>query len=52
LPNLAFSMFAALASLAIAVLSAVKGAYAVTVVFGLLAIGFVLRAGERRWRGR
>jgi hypothetical protein len=51
-PNLAFSVFAALTSLAIAVLSAVKGVYAVTAVFGLLAIGFLLRASERRWRGR
>jgi uncharacterized membrane protein len=47
--NLAFSVFASLASLAVAVLSAVKGAYAVTAVFGLLAIGFALRASERRW---
>jgi hypothetical protein len=47
--NLAFSALAALASLAVAILSAVKGAYAVTAVFGLLAIGFVLRASERRW---
>jgi hypothetical protein len=47
--NLAFSVCAALASLAVAVLSAAKGAYAVTAVFGLLALGFVLRASERRW---
>jgi hypothetical protein len=47
--NLAFSVFASLASLAVTVLSALKGAYAVTAVFGLLAIGFVLRASERRW---
>jgi hypothetical protein len=52
LPNLAFSVLAAVASLVITVLSAVKGAYAVTVVFGLLAVGFMLRASERRWRGR
>jgi hypothetical protein len=51
-PNLAFSVFAALASLAIAVLSAVKGAYVVTAVFGLLAVGFVIRASERSWRDR
>jgi uncharacterized membrane protein len=43
-PNLAFSVFAGLASLAIAVLAAVKGAYAVSAVFGLLAIGFAFRA--------
>jgi hypothetical protein len=47
--NLAFSVLAALASLAVAILSAAKGAYAVTVVFALLALGFVLRASERRW---
>jgi uncharacterized membrane protein len=47
--NLAFSVFAALASLAVTILSAAKGAYPVTAVFGLLAIGFVLRASERRW---
>jgi hypothetical protein len=47
--NLAFSVFAALASLAVAILSAAKGNYAVTAVFGLLALGFVLRASERRW---
>ncbi|HEV3284275.1 MAG TPA: hypothetical protein VG010_08715 [Solirubrobacteraceae bacterium] len=52
MPNLAFSVFAALASLATAVLAAVKGAYVVTAVFGLLAVGFVLRASERMWRGR
>jgi hypothetical protein len=47
--NLAFSVLAALASLAVAILSAAKGAYAVTVVFALLALGFVLRASERSW---
>jgi hypothetical protein len=47
--NLAFSVFAALTSLVVTVLSAAKGAYAVAAVFGLLAIGFVLRASERRW---
>jgi hypothetical protein len=47
--NLAFSVFAALASLAVAILSAAKGAYAVTAVFALLAFGFVLRASERSW---
>jgi hypothetical protein len=50
--NLAFSVLAALASLVVAILSAAKGAYAVTVVFALLALGFVLRASERRWRRR
>jgi hypothetical protein len=42
--NLAFSVFAALASLTVALLSAAKGAYVVSAVFGLLAVGFVLRA--------
>lgn len=47
--NLAFSVFAGLASLAVAILSAAKGAYAVTAVFALLALGFALRASERSW---
>jgi hypothetical protein len=42
--NLAFCVFAGLASLAIAVLAAVKGTYWVSAVFGLLAVGFVFRA--------
>jgi hypothetical protein len=42
--NLAFSVFAALASFTVAVLSAAKGAYVVSGVFALLAVGFVLRA--------
>jgi hypothetical protein len=32
-------------------LSAVKGAWAVTAVFALLAAGFLLRAAERYWKG-
>ena len=48
-----FSALAALATLTVAVLSAVQGAVAVGAVFGLLALGFALRAlqGLRR-RGR
>lgn len=44
--NLAFCVFAALASLAVVVLSALKGNYVVSGVFALLAIGFVLRGSE------
>lgn len=50
--NVSFSVFAAVASLLIVVLSALAGAWAVTIVFGLLAVGFAARATERRWRGR
>jgi len=50
--NLVFSAVAGAASLAVAVLSAAKGAWAVTAVFGALAIGFALRAAERFWSGR
>ena len=50
--NLVFSAAAGAASLAVAVLSAAKGAWAVTAVFGALAIGFALRAAERFWSGR
>jgi uncharacterized membrane protein len=42
--NIAFSVFAGLASLAIAVVAAAKGAWVVTGVWGLLAIGFAFRA--------
>ncbi len=50
MPNLVFSLCAAIASLLIAVLAAAKGAPAVTAVWGALAIGFALRAllGRRR----
>jgi membrane protein implicated in regulation of membrane protease activity len=44
--NIVFSICAALASLLVAVLSAVKGAPAVAVVFSLLFVGFLLRARE------
>jgi hypothetical protein len=48
--NIAFSLCAAVASLLIAILAAAKGAPVVAIVWGLLAIGFVLRAayGYRR----
>jgi uncharacterized membrane protein len=42
--NVAFSVFAGLASLAVAVVAATKGAWVVTAVWGLLAIGFAFRA--------
>ncbi len=44
--NVVFSICAATASLVVSVLSAVKGAPAVAVVFGLLFVGFLLRARE------
>ena len=48
--NIVFSLCAALASLLVSVLAAVKGAPVVALVFGALAIGFALRAlyGRRR----
>jgi uncharacterized membrane protein len=50
--NIVFSICAGLASLLVSVLSAVKGAPAVSVVFGLLFVGFMLRAREGHRRGR
>jgi hypothetical protein len=50
--NVVFSVAAAAATLAVAVLAAAKGTWAVAAVFGVLAIGFVLRAAERFWSGR
>ncbi|HEX3432923.1 MAG TPA: hypothetical protein VHT25_02560 [Solirubrobacteraceae bacterium] len=52
--NIVFSICAALASLLVSVLAGVKGAPAVAVVFGLLFVGFLLRAreGHRRRRPR
>jgi Flp pilus assembly protein TadB len=50
--NIAFSICAACAALAVSVLSAVKGAPAVAVVFGMLFVGFLLRAREGRRRMR
>jgi hypothetical protein len=48
--NVVFSLCAGTASLAIAILAAVKGAYVVTVVWALLSVGFFVRArfGLRR----
>ncbi len=48
--NLTFSLCAATASLLVAILAAVKGAPVVAIVWGVLAVGFVLRAlyGRRR----
>jgi hypothetical protein len=40
-----------LLGLAVTILSAVKGAWAVTAVFALLAGGFLMRAAERYWKG-
>jgi hypothetical protein len=52
--NIVFSLCATAGALAISVPSAVKERWAVAIVFGLLAIGFLLRAraGYRRgeWR--
>jgi uncharacterized membrane protein len=50
--NIVFSICAGLASLLVSVLAAVKGAPAVSVVFGLLFVGFMLRAREGHRRGR
>jgi hypothetical protein len=49
--NVVFSLTAAVGSLAVTILSAVKGAWAVTAVFALLAAGFLMRAAERNWKG-
>jgi hypothetical protein len=48
--NIVFSLCATLGALLIAIPSAVKGRWAVALVFGLLAVGFLLRAraGYRR----
>jgi hypothetical protein len=52
--NIVFSLCATVGALLIAIPSAVKGRWAVAIVFGLLAVGFLLRAraGYRRgeWR--
>jgi hypothetical protein len=50
-PNLWFSLVAFGGSLAVAIASAVKGRWPVAVVFALLALGFLARAGEGRRRG-
>jgi hypothetical protein len=46
MPNIAFSLSAAAASLLIAILAAVKGVPVVTAVWGLLAVGFAIRAAN------
>jgi hypothetical protein len=46
--NVTFSLCAATGSLIISTLSAVKGRWAVAIVFGLLVVGFLLRALEGR----
>jgi uncharacterized membrane protein len=43
-PNLVFSLSAALACLIVAILAGVKGAPVVALVWGLLTVGFVARA--------
>lgn len=43
--NITFSLCAAAASLLIAILAAAKGAPVVAIVWGVLAVGFVARAG-------
>jgi hypothetical protein len=48
--NASFSVFACTGSVLIVVLSALAGAWAVTIVFGLLAAGFLARATETYWR--
>jgi hypothetical protein len=52
--NIVFSLCAGLASLAVAVLAAVKGATVVAIVWAALAVGFAARAqyGRGRRRGR
>jgi hypothetical protein len=50
--NIVFSICAGFASLFVSILSAAKGAPAVSVVFGLLFVGFMLRAREGHRRGR
>ncbi len=44
MPNLVFSLCAALACLIVAILAGVKGAPIVALIWGLLAVGFVGRA--------
>jgi hypothetical protein len=43
-------VFACAGSVLVVILAAVAGAWAVTIVFGLLAIGFLARATETHWR--
>jgi hypothetical protein len=50
--NIVFSLSAAAASLLIAILAAIKGAPVVALVWGVLAVGFVVRAAYGYRRGR
>jgi len=52
LANLWFSVFAGVASALVSVGAVLRGAPVVAIVFGLLAVGFVARATENRWRPR
>jgi hypothetical protein len=49
--NLGFSAVAFVGTLAVAIASAVNGPWPVAIVFALLALGFLVRAGEFRRRG-
>jgi len=49
--NLAFSLAAAAGSLAVAILAAGKGVWIVAAIWGLLFVGFLVRASEIRRRG-
>lgn len=48
--NLAFSVLAGVASLAVALAAAAEGLYVVTAVWALLAAGFAVRAAYARRR--
>ena len=52
--NIVFSLCAAVACLIVAILAAAKGAPVVALVWGLLAVGFAIRAayGHARTRRR
>jgi hypothetical protein len=47
-PNVTFSLCAATGALLVSTLSAAKGRWAVAIVFGMLVLGFLLRALEGR----
>jgi hypothetical protein len=49
--NVSFSVFAAAGSLLIVLGAALAGYWVVAAVWGLLALGFIARATESRWRG-
>lgn len=48
--NLVFSVCACVGSAAVAALAAAKGSWVVAGVWALLAVGFAVRASERRRR--